>query len=135
MPRNRVEQHPDEYQADLNPSYEAGENHAPRQYETRPASEIKELHERLRPLSENELKQIPVLQTGSRLEQGATYLDLANPARGAFQAMGSMEAGPDNWYVPKSDVDYELWDWLIGRDDPERVGTRFEAGLAAASRE
>jgi hypothetical protein len=126
MSRNRVEQHPDEYQEDLNPEYEAGENHAPPRYETRPASEIKALHEQLSGLPKDELKQIPVLIAGSRLEQGAAYLDLRNPAAGEFRAMGSMEAGPDNWYVPKSDVDHELWDWLIGRDAPERVGDRFE---------
>jgi len=26
--------------------------------------------------------------------------------------MGSMEAGSDNWYVPKTEVDYQLWNRL-----------------------
>jgi hypothetical protein len=113
MTRNRVEQHPDEYQADLNPDYEAGENHGPPVYATRTAYEIKGLHEILRPLRDDELKQIPVLAAGSRLEQGATYLDLRFPQRGEFKAMGFMEAGPDDWYVPKSEVDHELWHRIL----------------------
>jgi hypothetical protein len=113
MTRNRGEQHPDEYQADLNPDYKAGENYGPPRYETRTAYEIKDLHELLHPLRDDELKRIPVLAAGSRLEQGATYLDLRFPQRGEFKAMGYMEAGPDDWYVPKSDVDDELWDRLL----------------------
>jgi hypothetical protein len=122
MSRNRVEQHPDEYVEDLNPEYEVGENHAPPRYETRPASEIKELHEQCPNLTNDELRQIPVLVEGSRLEQGAKYLDLRHPEQGEFTAMGGMEAGPNNWYVPKSDVDHELWNLLNGVTNPYRLG-------------
>jgi hypothetical protein len=119
MTTNRVEQHPDEVRADLNPNYEAGENHGPPSYATRTAEEIKGLHEILRPLRDDELRRIPVLAAGSRLEQGATYLDLRFPQRGEFKAMGFMEAGPDDWYVPKSEVDHELW---------HRLPEMFQAG-------
>jgi len=122
MTRNRVEQHPDEYVEDLNPEYEAGENHSPPRYETRPASEIKELQQQYLVLGDDELKQIPVMVEGSRLEQGAKYLDLRRPEQGELTAMGGMEAGPKNWYVPKSDVDYELWNLLTGVTDPYRLG-------------
>src|SRR5205823_3411090 len=96
MPRNRIEQHPDEYQVDLNPEYEAGENHGPPRYETRPAYDIKELHELYPEFRDDELKRIPVLVAGSRLEQGATYVDLRFPQAGAFTAMGRMQADPEH---------------------------------------
>jgi hypothetical protein len=38
-----------------------------------------------------------------------------------------MEVGPDNWYVPKSEVDYQLWNRLIGVTSPERLGDADEA--------
>ena len=33
-----------------------------------------------------------------------------------------MEAGPDNLYVPKTEVHYQLWNRLIGVTDPARTG-------------
>lgn len=33
-----------------------------------------------------------------------------------------MEAGPDNRYVAKDAVDYQLWNALIGVREPERLG-------------
>jgi hypothetical protein len=32
-----------------------------------------------------------------------------------------MTASSENWYVPKSGVDYELWNRLIGIQNPERL--------------
>ena len=64
---------------------------------------------------------------GSRLEQGATYVDLQDPQLREIKAMGNMEAGPNNWYVPKSEVDYQLWNRLIGITNPERLGDADEA--------
>ena len=122
MTRSRIEQHPDEYRDDLNPDYEAGENQGPPRYETRTAYDVKELHERLRDLRDDLLKQIPVLVEGSRLEQGATYFDLAHPERGEIRATGDMVAGPGSWWVPKSEVAHPLWNLLIGVDDPVRLG-------------
>ena len=60
---------------------------------------------------------------GSRLEQGATYIDLAQDEPKEFTALGNMEAGPQNCYVLKSAVDYSLWNRLIGVENPERLGT------------
>jgi hypothetical protein len=117
---------PDEWQQDLNPQPMAGQNYglegthpekdAPNAYE------IKELHSQLEGFTSDELKQIPVLPSGSRLEQGATYIDLIDPERKQFTAMGNMEAGPDNMYVPKTEVDYQLWNRLTGVQNPERLG-------------
>ena len=73
------------------------------------------------------VKQIPILPRGSRLEQGATYTDLRDPEPREFTATGDMQAGPGNWYVPKSAVDYQLWNRLIGVEDPERLGRADES--------
>jgi len=35
--------------------------------------------------------------------------------------MGSI-AGSDNWYVPKTEVDYQLWNRLTGVQNPEQAG-------------
>lgn len=35
--------------------------------------------------------------------------------------MGGMEAGANNWYVPKTEVSYWLWNRLIGVENPERL--------------
>jgi hypothetical protein len=76
---------------------------------------------------DDELKPIPIVPPGTRLEQGATYVDLQDPRLDEFTATGDMAAGPNNWYVPKSDVDYQLWNRLIGVVNPERLGEADEA--------
>ncbi|MGE5333620.1 MAG: hypothetical protein ACM3N4_02885 [Nitrososphaerota archaeon] len=75
----------------------------------------------LRELTDEQLREIPVLPVGSRLRQGATYLDLNDPQRRPFTAMGGMVAGEDNYYVPKDNIDYTLWNRLIGVTKPERL--------------
>ena len=126
-----TEQQPDEWQQDLNPNPMAGRNvgleGSHPEKDAPNASEIKELHSLLEGYTNNELKQIPVLPQGSRLEQGAKYIDLKNPERKEFTAMGNMEAGADNWYVPKTEVDYQLWNRLTGVQNPERLGEANES--------
>ncbi|MGH2371368.1 MAG: hypothetical protein ACRDI2_24605, partial [Chloroflexota bacterium] len=123
------EQHPQAWREDLNPNALAGQNvgAASSQDEkgARTAHDLKDLHRRFSGLADDDLKQVPVLAPGTRLEQGATYFDLNDAGRGEFTATGDMQAGPDNYYVPKSEVDYQLWNRLIGVDNPERIG---EAG-------
>lgn len=121
-----TDQQEDEFQHDLNPNSMAGQNvglDGPHPEKDAPnAYEIKELHSQLEDYSSTELKQIPVLPQGSRLEQGAKYIDLKDPERKEFTAMGGMEAGPDNMYVPKTEVDYQLWNRLTGVENPARLG-------------
>jgi hypothetical protein len=86
------------------------------------AQEIKDLQRGwLRGLTNEQLKEIPVVPVGSRLRQGATYLDLNDPQRRPFTAMGGMVADETNYYVPKDDIDYTLWNRLIGVTNPERL--------------
>lgn len=119
---------PDEWEQDLHPNPMAGRNQGlegphPEKDDVPNAYEIKELHNSiLEGYTDDELKQIPVLPTGTRLEQGAKYIDLIDPERQEFTAMGGMEAGSDNKYVPKTEVDYQLWNRLKGVQNPERTG-------------
>jgi hypothetical protein len=124
------EQHSEPWRSDLNPNAMAGQNvglagpHP--ETDARTAYDVKDLHRRLNELADDELKSIPVLPPGSRLEQGATYVDLHEPDCHEFQALGNMEAGRNNWYVPKDQVDYQLWNRLIGVTNPERLGQASE---------
>ena len=120
--------HPDEYIGDLNPNFGAGMNvdhmgqHPEKASGVATAYDVKAAHRRLGEFSDDELKQIPILPPGARLEQGATYIDLRSHDHKELTARGDMEARPSNWYVPKSEVDYQLWNRLIGVDNPERTG-------------
>jgi hypothetical protein len=112
------DQHPDEYREDLNPDAEKYE-YIESQGES--AFDIKEIQRRYPDLTNDELRQLAVVPPGGRLEQGATYLDLRMAYPEEFTAMGGMEAGHGNWYVSKSETDYQLWNQLIGVQNPERL--------------
>ena len=85
------------------------------------AYDIKDLHSRLPDLRDDELRQIPVVQNGSRLEQGAVYLDLMEPERGVFTASGDMAAEAGHAYVAKSETAYPVWNRLTGASTGEEV--------------
>ena len=88
--------------------------------ESMPAADDKTLHNRLPELTGDELARLQVLESGTRLEQGGTYVDLNRLDNGPFKAMGGHEAGEGDRYVAKRDTDYELWNRLVGDDgDPE----------------
>jgi hypothetical protein len=112
------EQHPENYREDLNPDASAGQNYGRRgeehEFDAKTAYDYKDLHRSLGDISDDQLKQIPVVPAGARLQQGATYIDLAG-AGSEFTATGDMEAGRDNCYVPKDEVAYELWNRLRQR--------------------
>jgi hypothetical protein len=126
------EQHPEEYRRDLNPQANEGQNLSTAgqhpEKSARTAYDIKELHNRMRDYADADLAQIRVLPIGSRLEQGATYIDLNDPEPREFTALGDMAAGPNNYFVPKTEVHYQLWNRLIGVANPERTGAGNEGG-------
>jgi hypothetical protein len=116
------QKHPDEWQRDLNPNHLSGQNIG-QESDARAASDSTAFHLRrrgaeLNGLDDNELKQVPVLNEGTRLQQGATYVDLAGNACEEFTATGDMSAGPQNAYVAKDQVPYEIWNRLIGEPKP-----------------
>lgn len=125
------QQHPEEWREDLNPHPDAGQNFgqagAHDQETLRTLYDIKDLHNAFDDaFTDDELKDIPVLPEGARLQQGATYVDLATPDRQPFTASGFVEAGPGNFFVPKKLVDYQLWNRLVSVADPERTGQADE---------
>ena len=90
------------------------------------AYDLKQAHDWLRDYRDDELKAIPVLRQGTQLEQGAIYIDLAAPRREEFKALGNMTADQGRALVPKSQVDYPLWNRLIGVTNPERLNQADE---------
>jgi hypothetical protein len=109
---------PEPYQHHLNPDAAAGQN----KDNARTAYDVKEAHRQLVDWTDDELKQVPLLPVGTRLEQGATYVDLREPARREFTATGDMVVPADGLYVPKSEVDLRTWHRLLGIRTPERIG-------------
>jgi len=116
----------DDFDRDLHPAAQAGINVAgvgPDYEDTaRTAYDVKAAHRNLQGLADDELKSISVLPHGARLRQGAIYIDLRDPDCRELKATGEMTAGADNLYVPKDEVDYQLWNRLIGVQTPERRG-------------
>lgn len=88
----------------------------------RTAFDVKEAHRQLVGWTEEELRQIPLLPAGVRLDEGATYVDLRDPARREFAATGEMAVPADGLYVPKSEVDHKTWVRLLGLRTAERIG-------------
>ena len=72
-------------------------------------------------LTSDELNRLLILPEGTLLEQGSTYFDLKDRARGEFTAANGNSAGAENWYIAKSQVDYPLWNRIIGVDNPDRL--------------
>jgi hypothetical protein len=122
------DKHPEEYRRDLNPDAMAGQNIGGDDERARKvgrtAYDVKQLHRGvLNDLQDDALKQIPVLETGTRLKQGATYIDLNRREQGEITATGDMMAGAEHCYVAKDDTPYWIWNLLRGVKDPERLDT------------
>jgi hypothetical protein len=108
------QKHPDEYQRDLNPNHLAGQNIG-QESDERVATDRTAFHLRragmdLGAIDDEELKQVPVLREGERLQQGATYVNLAEGRSREITARADMSAGSADAYVPK--------DRLIGEEKP-----------------
>lgn len=104
----------DRFDRDLHEDDRAGQHGGalPRREYT--AFDVKALHETMPDFTNDELKRIPILAHGERLEQGGIYLDLSDRAQGVFVAQGSLEAQDPHLYVPKADCDFAIWDKLTG---------------------
>ncbi len=87
----------------------------------RNAFDIKEMHTALGEFSADELKQIRVLCEGSRLEAGSRYLKLSEHYRQEIQATGNEEVEPHEVYIAKRDIPFELWNRLVGIEEPNRT--------------
>jgi hypothetical protein len=112
--------HPEPWDADLSPNRMEGQNigvrSAEREHGLRTAYDLKEAHRQLADdFTDDELKQIPVIPVGQPLQQGAVYVDLRDGRRKEITAIGDMSATSSNWYIPKSEVPYSLWNRLVAR--------------------
>jgi hypothetical protein len=128
-PHQAEVKHPDEWQQDLNPNHMAGQNiGVESDTETRgdcTAFNLRKQGWELGNLDDNELKQIPVVPEGTRLQQGATYVDLSAEPRHEFTATGDMSANGEHAYAPKDRVPYEIWNRLLGEEKPGQEGRRI----------
>lgn len=119
------QKHPEPYDRDLNPNRLEGQNIGARTALDDPhghrASELKELVTKLQEFDRDELDKIPVLTKGARLKQGATYLDLSDPNRRPFTAMGHETVEIGSFMVPKHDCPAPFWNRLRGMKDPQRT--------------
>ena len=119
-------QNNDIWDRDLNSDGFAGCNHGAegqqaRGTTTRTGYDVNDAHRRLNGLGDDDLKHIPIVAAGARLEQGATYINLLDDRR-EFSATGDMTAGESSALVAKTEVDYQLWNRLTGVSNPERIG-------------
>ena len=80
-------------------------------------TEIKQVYEMLPEWHKDELRRLFFVAPGTRLTQGGVYLDLRTPDRGALTAHGE-EIVHDELLVPKSAVDYEIWNKLLNKPSP-----------------
>jgi hypothetical protein len=113
--------HPDPWQEDLNPGHMAGQNTGRDADEVASHTTAFHLRKRgraLNGLEDDELKQLPLVPAGARLQQGATYVNLATDAPLEFTATAEQVASPDDAYAPKDRVPYEIWNRLIGEPKP-----------------
>lgn len=112
------QKHPDAWQRDLNPDHMRGQNigvhSAEPEIGIRTAHELKGVHRALDDIPDDDLKQIPILREGARLQQGSTYMDLADADRREFTATGDIEVEAEHLYVPKARIPYQLWNRLRG---------------------
>ena len=118
--------HPQPYQEDLNPDASKGINWGlagphPEKHEPRTAYDTKPVHRRFGDFTDDELRRIPLMPAGSRLGANATYLRLDDPLHQPFTAEGDEEVWENDWIVPKTEVDYPLWNRLLGITDPKRM--------------
>jgi hypothetical protein len=108
---------PEDWDRDLNPDGHAGRNAGPEdaqaEKEAPAAADLKAVHRRYHWLTDEALGRIPILPEGTRLKQGATYIDLMAAEPTEFTALGDMEATRHHWYVPKREVDEDLWRLLL----------------------
>ena len=120
------EKHPPEWRDDLNPGRMEGQNigaFSKRNDAGAPtAADIDVLAGRLNGFTRDELSEIPIVPAGTKLKQGAVYLDMRIPASVPFTATADITATEMNYYAPKAEIPYELWNRLVGALGPATIG-------------
>lgn len=75
-------------------------------------TEVKELYALLPDFHKDDLRRLFVVPRGARLKQGDVFCDTRFRERGELVAHGEEEVH-DELLVPKSAVDYEIWNKLL----------------------
>ena len=89
------------------------QQHETHQEELQSAGALKNMPERLRGFTGNELAQVRIVAPGRRLRQGAVYLDLRSGSDQPLTASADMSASEDHLYVPERDTPQEIWNRLL----------------------
>ena len=124
------EKHPPEWRGDLNPERMEGQNMGASSRRNdagaRTAADIDVLAGRLNGFTRDELSQIPIIEAGTKLKQGAVYLDMRIPSPVPFAATADIKATEMNYYAPKAEIPYDLWNRLIAVLGPATMGEASE---------
>lgn len=120
------EKHPPEWRGDLNPERMKGQNIGAsskhNESSARTAADVDVLAGRLTGFAHDELLQIPIVPAGTKLRQGAVYLDMRIPSPVPFTATANITATEMNYYAPKAEIPYELWNRLVATMGPATIG-------------
>jgi hypothetical protein len=120
------EKHPPEWRADLNPESMEGQNIGASSKRNDPVArttaDIDVLAGRLNGFTRDELSQMPIVSPGTKLKQGAVYLDMRIPSPVPFTATADITATEMNYYAPKAEIPYELWNRLVAALGPATMG-------------
>ena len=120
------EKHPPEWRGDLNPERMEGQNIGASSKRNDSsactAGDIDMLAGRLNGFTRDELSQIPIVPSGTKLKQGAVYLDMRIPSPVPFPATADITATEMSYYAPKADIPYELWNRLVAALGPATMG-------------
>jgi hypothetical protein len=93
------------------------ENAAIPRKERRTALDVCREHRVLHEVRASLLGQIPLLPDGARLVRRGEYLDLHDPARADFRALGDEVVRPGQRVVARSEVTPEAWGTLLDACD------------------
>ena len=83
------------------------------------AGDMKDVIDLLPEFNQGDLSHLEILETGTPLEQGATYLDLKDRQRGPFKAIGGQVVEAPDRMVAKKTTDYDLWNRLTSDREAE----------------
>jgi hypothetical protein len=125
MPLSSLRPSPARADHDLRPPGDAdqhyGEIPIDRVAHERTAADVNNLYPRLSQLTRDQLRSIPLLDAGTRLQEGKTYLDVRQLDKGEFFAGVGQVVRPGDEIVAKHQVDYQMWDSLSGQAEPSRT--------------
>ena len=79
----------------------------------RTALDVRHDHRVLHDLGADLLRQIPLVPDGARLSRRCEYLDLHDPARADFRALGDEVVRPGQRVIARSEVSGEAWRALL----------------------